>query len=178
MTYLPTTSIGTPPRRGRQPLLPTLFDRLQDDNPFQPSAPPSAYAHTADTLRQSIRRDLSFLLNTLNADGLIDPATHPHAASSCLNFGIPPLAGQHVQEGQWQHVEILIREVVKRFEPRLDEGSLTVTPLPSREQSTGQGGGHLLRFEIRAQINAKPYPLAFLVQSAVDLETSRLGEFA
>jgi len=178
MTYLPTTSIGIPSRRGRQSLLPTLFDRLQDDTPSQPSEPPSSYAHSADTLRHSIRRDLSFLLNTLNAAGLINPVTHPHAASSCLNFGIPPLAGQHVQEGQWKHVEILIREAVKRFEPRLDERSITVTPLPSHGQSKGQCGGHLLRFEIRAQINAKPYPLSFLVQSAVDLETSRLGEFA
>lgn len=178
MTYLPTTSIGTPPRRGRQSLLPSLFDRLQDDNPSQPSEPPSAYAHTADTLHQSIRRDLSFLLNTLDASGLIDPATHPHAARSCLNYGVPPLAGQHVQEGQWEQVEILIRDAVERFEPRLDKESITVTPLPSRAQSAGQGGGHLLRFEIRAEISAKPYPLAFLVQSAVDLETSRLGEFA
>ncbi len=33
---------------------------------------------------------------------------------------------------------------------------------------------NVLLFEIRALIHLKPYPLAFTVQSAVDLETNRM----
>lgn len=176
MTHSPTTSI-CPSRRGRPPLLPTLFDRLQDDNPSQSSEPPSAYAHSPETLRRSIRRDLAFLLNTLNASDLIDATTHPHAVTSCLNFGIPPLAGRPVDAAGWADIENLIRNAIGQFEPRFDPASLQVKPLPRRPPSAGRGDGHLLHFEIRVDIRARPYPLEFLVQSAIDLETSRLGDF-
>jgi len=172
-----TTSIGTPPRKTRLSLLPTLFDRLQDDDPTQTSEPPSTYTHTPETLRESIRRDLSFLFSSLDASGLVNPDTHPHAAWSCLNFGMAPLAGvAQLRSGDWEKVENMIRLALQRFEPRLDPLTLAVAPLPAGQRSGGQGGGHLLRFEIRAQINTRPYPLDFQVQSAIDLETRRLGD--
>ncbi|MCZ2497595.1 type VI secretion system baseplate subunit TssE [Xylophilus sp. Kf1] len=172
-------AIGTAPRRARLSLLPTLFDRLQDDEPSRSSESPTAYAHTVDSLRQSVRRDLAFLLNAVNPAGSIDPVTHPDAARSCLNFGIRPLVGRPLDHADWKTIEELIRDAIERFEPRLDKATLAITPLYARRSALQPpASDHLLRFEIRADIRTRPYPLEFLVQSAIDLETCRLGAFA
>ena len=50
----------------------------------------------------------------------------------------------------------------------------TVTVVPLMKEGSAAGEYNVLLFEIRALINLQPYPLAFTVQSAVDLETNRM----
>lgn len=154
-------------------LLPTLFDRLRDDAPSQPSELPSAYTVSQRQMREIVQRDLAFLLNTTNAEDLIDRRRHAEAASSTLNFGVPPLAGSYLPERRWADIERIIRLAVLRYEPRLVPASVSVVPLMKEEGAAG--ACNVLLFEIRALIDVQPYPLAFTVQSAVDLETNRMS---
>jgi type VI secretion system protein ImpF len=155
-------------------LLPTLFDRLRDDAPGRASDTSSDHAVSPARLREIIQRDLALLLNTTSAEDHIDRRRYPEAARSTLNFGVPPLAGQDMSQRRWHDIERIVRRAIADYEPRLMPGSVSVRPLaPARAGASG----HSLAFEIHALIDARPYPLALLVQSAVDLETSRLRVF-
>jgi type VI secretion system protein ImpF len=69
----------------------------------------------------------------------------------------------------------MIRRALTDFEPRLSPGSLRVRPLyPERDRDAAREP-HLLRFEISGEVQISPYPLVFRVQTAVDLETSRIA---
>lgn len=171
--------MNPPANRARsRPLLPTLFDRLRDDAPSVLSESPAAYSVSAAQLRVIVQRDLAFLLNATNIEDLIDPRQHAAAASSSVNFGLPPMAGGHVSDRRWADIELGIRRAIERYEPRLLPASVSVSPVEApRAGRTGAGiheTGHVLMFEIRALIDARPYPLSLTVQSAVDLENSRV----
>ncbi|WP_253278229.1 type VI secretion system baseplate subunit TssE [Variovorax paradoxus] len=153
-------------------LLPTLFDRLRDEAPSRESELPAEYAVTPAQMRNIVQRDLAYLLNTTNAEDLIDRARHADAASSTINFGVPPLAGSYLSERKWADIERIIRRAIQDFEPRLMPETVTVVPLMKEGGAAGEY--NVLMFEIRALIHLSPYPLAFTVQSAVDLETNRM----
>jgi type VI secretion system protein ImpF len=153
-------------------LLPTLFDRLRDEAPSRASESPSDYTVTPAQMRDIVQRDLAYLLNTTSAEDLIDRTRHADAASSALNFGVPPLAGSYLSERKWADIERIIRRAIQDYEPRLIPETVTVVPLMKEGGAAGEY--NVLLFEIRALINLQPYPLAFTVQSAVDLETNRM----
>ena len=153
-------------------LLPTLFDRLRDEAPSRTSEQPSEYSVTPAQMRDIVQRDLAYLLNTTNAEDLIDRARHADAASSTINFGVPPLAGSYLSERRWADIERIIRRAIQDYEPRLIPETVTVVPL--MKEGGAAGDYNVLLFEIRALIHLRPYPLAFTVQSAVDLETNRM----
>lgn len=153
-------------------LLPTLFDRLRDDAPSREVEAPSEYTVNALQMRDIIQRDLACLLNTTNAEDLIDRARQPEVAASTLNFGVPPLAGSYLSERKWADIERIIRRAIHDYEPRLLPETVTVRPLMKEGASEHY---NVLLFEIRAMINLKPYPLELTVQSSVDLETNRIS---
>ena len=153
-------------------LMPTLFDRLRDENPGCKSEAPSEYAVSVSQMRDIIQRDLGYLLNTTNADDLIDRIRYAEAASSTINFGVRALAGSYLSQRKWADIERIIRRAITDYEPRLMPETVTVLPLMQK----GAGDAYnVLLFEIRAMINLKPYPLELMVQSSVDLETNRIS---
>lgn len=159
------------PRANAQ-LMPTLFDRLRDEAPGRASEASSEYTVSPGQIRDIIQRDLAFLLNTTNAEDLIDREHYPEAASSTVNFGVRPLAGSYLSERKWADIERIIRRAITDYEPRLLPDTVTVLPLMKEGASNEY---NVLLFEIRAMINLKPYPLELTVQSSVDLETNRMS---
>ena len=154
----------------KQPLLPALFDRLRDDHPTQPTELPAAYTLKPSDLHEIIRRDLGYLLNTTSLQGAVDFSSYPEAEKSCINFGVPPLTGKSAEGDRMQVIDIFIRNAVRRFEPRLNAELLSIH-IPDRNKGTS----HMPRFDIRSEIVATPYPLAFTANSALDFETGRLA---
>lgn len=158
--------------RANAQLLPTLFDRLRDEAPSRRDELPAEYTVTPGQLRDIVQRDLGFLLNTTNAEDLIDRERHADAASSTVNFGVPPLAGSYLSERKWADIERIIRRAITDYEPRLLPETVIVRPLMKAGASEEY---NVLLFEIQAMINLRPYPLEFTVQSSVDLETNRMS---
>ena len=78
--------MSTSRQRPASHLLPTLFDRLCDDAPNQKRDHDISVSPVQ--LKEIIRRDLSFLLNTVSHEDDIDAARYPHAAASVLNYGL------------------------------------------------------------------------------------------
>ncbi|AOI60336.1 cytoplasmic protein [Burkholderia diffusa] len=171
----PPRSAGAPgrrtPRRASAHLMPTLLDRLRDDAPHRQTEAPEEYTVTRKQMRDIVQRDLAYLLNTTSIADRIDRERYPQAAASTVNFGVPPLAGTFLASRQWNDIERMIRRAITDFEPRLMPDTLTVSP----RQSIDAGEHHnILAFEVRGMIHMDPYPLEFMVQSSLDLETSEI----
>ena len=149
-----------------------MFDRLRDDAPRRKTEAPGEYTVKRQQMREIIQRDLAYLLNTANMEDLIDREKFPEAAASTINFGVPALAGSYLSTHKWEEIEALIRRAVEEFEPRLVPETLVVTPLMKND---GTNHYNVLLFEIRGQIHMDPYPMEFMVQSSVDLETNRMS---
>ena len=160
------------PRTPQANLLPTLFERLKDDQPFnKTSESPEDWVVNAAKMRELVRNNLIDILNVVNLDHKdeIDLTRYPHVADSVLNFGIPPVAGRYLSEVRWDDIEKNIRKAVLRFEPRLIPDSLSVVPPADIGK---QRTGNTLRFLIKGMIHMDPLPLEFVLQSYLDLETS------
>jgi type VI secretion system protein ImpF len=162
----------TAPRRANTFLVPTLLDRLRDDAPNRQHEAPGEYAVTRTQMRDIIQRDLAYLLNTTNIEEQIDRARYPQAAASTVNFGVPPLAGKFMATRQWADIETAIKRTITDFEPRLVPDSLSVSPL---QDKNGEVRYNALAFEVRGLISMDPYPMEFIVQSSLDLETSQFN---
>lgn len=160
------------PRRANTHLMPTLLDRLRDDAPHRSTEAPEEYTVTRKQMRDIVQRDLAYLLNTTSTEDLIDRSRHPQVAASTLNFGVPPLAGTFIASRHWNDVEQTIRRAIIDFEPRLIPDSLVVAPRPG--SSDGGEPHNVLAFEVSGLIHMDPYPLEFMVQSSLDLETSEI----
>lgn len=153
-------------------LLPTLLDRLVDQAPREASETPEDYAVSPAHMREIVQRDLSWLLNATNLEDEIEREAMPLVAASVLNYGVPPFAGKYMAERNWQDIERIIRRAVLDFEPRLIPETLQVVPVGNRG---GEESYNVLLFEIHGLVHMQPYPMEFLVQSSLDLETSRLS---
>lgn len=162
---------GSALRNKEQVYLPTLFDRLCDDAPNEASESPQAYTASRSRLREIVLRDLALLLNTTDQSDLLDAQAYPQAASSCLNYGVAPLAGGYLSEKKWADIERMIRTAIERYEPRLVSQTLVVRPVHKDKATSNY---NVLTFEISGHIRMNPYPIEFTVQSTVDLENSRI----
>ncbi|WP_439890897.1 type VI secretion system baseplate subunit TssE [Ralstonia sp. 25C] len=159
------------PRQASAHLMPTLLDRLRNDAPQRQVEAPEEYTVTRRQMRDIVQRDLAYLLNTTSIEDQIDRARYPHAAASTVNFGVPPLAGTFIASRQWNDIERMIRQAITDFEPRLIPDSLVVSP---RQKADAGEHHNVLAFEVRGLLHMDPYPLEFMVQSSLDLETSEI----
>ncbi|MFP3568209.1 type VI secretion system baseplate subunit TssE [Paraburkholderia sp. SIMBA_030] len=163
---------GATPRHANTHLLPTLLDRLRDDAPQRQTEAPSEYTVTRSQMRDIVQRDLAFLLNTTSIEDQIDRERYPDAASSTVNFGVPPLAGAFMATRKWAEIEQIIRRAIVDFEPRLIPDALKIVPLTEADAEVQH---NVLAFEVRGMVHMDPYPLEFMVQSSLDLETSQVN---
>lgn len=153
----------------RDRLQPALLDRLTDDTRGTP-ATEDRRVLTKTQLRQSVLRDLAWLLNAVQPLGAL-AAQYPQAADSVLNFGLPPLSGQLASRIDVSQVEKAIREAIVRFEPRILEPSLVVKAL---ESDSVMDSHNVIEFEIRGFLWAQPVPLELLLRTKLDLEAGQV----
>jgi type VI secretion system protein ImpF len=134
----------------------------------------SRFVLSTDRLRACVLRDLTWLLNTPNLrwrDGraedpqlaaVPDIEAYPRAATSVVNYGIPPLSGRTGLDppAVAKDLEVAIRQ----FEPRLRAETVKVRPSPQA------AAGHAIAFDIEAELWAEPVPLRLLLRTLIDLE--------
>src|SRR4051812_5427916 len=101
-----------------QPLLPSVLDRLLDDDPGTTRDPPRSRTQVMRELKLSVRRDLEDLLNTRRRS-LPLPAGLPELEDSLAAYGVPDVAGTQfgTPEGRERYREI-VEAVIRRWEPR------------------------------------------------------------
>lgn len=122
-----------------------------------------------ERLKQSVLRDLAWLLNTEYLEAAYPLDGYEEVKASVLNYGIPSIVGltiSDLDDSMRGGLAKTLRDAIVRFEPRLDPGSIVVRTHADKTQMDGR----TLTFEIEAQLTAEPAPLRLLLTSVVDLE--------
>lgn len=150
----------------KERLQPSLLDRLTDHNPEQRVESREARVMNEAQLRECVRRDLSWLLNTtaMSAAQPLDP--NSEVSRSVVNFGICDLAGQTLSGVDSATLERVLRESIWFFEPRLLRDSVRLEVITEEARV----GRNALVFDIQAELWAQPVPVALYLRTEIDLE--------
>jgi type VI secretion system protein ImpF len=147
-------------------LQPSLLDRLTDDEPDVPQESRDKRVLSMRRLRESVLRDLGWLLNASRLDTLQDLGDHPFVARSVLNYGIPDIAGLTASGLDIAGLARAVREAILDYEPRILRHTLKVTARTAPEQMSHNA----LSFDIEGELWAQPVPLRIYLKTELDLE--------
>lgn len=151
----------------REHLQPSLLDRLTDNAPDRKQEAIEQQSLTIAQFRNSVLRDIGWLLNTTRLDALEDLDTAPLAAKSTINYGIPAFAGMVNQQLLATALEGRIVDAIRTYEPRIKPETLRVR---LRNVSIDAMPG-MVSFEIEGELWARPVPLQLLLETSMDVET-------
>ncbi|TMM54130.1 type VI secretion system baseplate subunit TssE [Sulfitobacter sabulilitoris] len=151
-------------------LQPSLLDRLTDHEPEKKTEGRDSRVIDLNRLRDIVRRDLAWLLNSNNQDSILDAQAYPYVATSVLNYGVRDTAGDFSTENRAETIRRSIEQAIARFEPRIREGTLEVTARESKDKRQS-----VIDFDIHAEMWAQPLPMELYLRSQVDLTTGELS---
>jgi type VI secretion system protein ImpF len=144
-----------------QPLLPSVLDRLIDDDPAARRDPPRTRGQNLAELRRAVGRDLEALLNTRQRCKS-PPDDLTELEVSLVNYGIPDFTGANLAtEEQRDAFRRAIEDAIRRLEPRFQQ--VAVTMLDNTEPLD-----RTLRFRIEALMHAEPLPEAMVFDSLME----------
>ena len=148
-------------------LQPSLLDRLTDREPDSNRESRDRRVLSEQKIRESVIRDLGWLLNTVCLSATEDLSAYPEVENSVLNYGAPDLTGVTVSSTDPQALEQALRDAIRNFEPRLLSDTLKVSVEVNRN-AMHQGA---VVFRIEGQLWAQPMPISLYLKTEVDLET-------
>jgi type VI secretion system protein ImpF len=129
---------------------PSLLDRLVDLEPKASQEAPKSRSNSLRELKQSVQRDLEWLLNTRAYFGNLDERLE-EVNKSVAVYGLPDFTGvsakSHLEQTRMTKA---IETAIKNFEPRFIDLRVTLEPISTTDKS--------LRFRIEANLNIEPSP--------------------
>jgi type VI secretion system protein ImpF len=144
-----------------QPLVPSLLDRLMDDEPEARQESASGRSQTFRELKEGLRRDLEALLNTRHGRRDLWEANSELAVST-LTYGLPDFTGwTETNSEMCRALAILVKQMLQRFEPRL-------TQLDVQIQGPSDESRHQLRITIQGVLTVKPFQEDVVYNSTID----------
>lgn len=148
-------------------MIPSVLDRLLDDEPTLTHEPAKSRSQVLRELKQSVRRDLENLLNTRRRPG--GWAGHLEELElSLVNYGIPDISSTDFGSAESrQQFRRTMESVIRHFEPRFQ--SVTIQILDNAEPLD-----RTLRFRIDALLHVEPAPEPALFDSAVEPATGNV----
>lgn len=146
--------------RSQLPVLPSLLDRLIDDEPDQISERAQSAPVLLRDIKVNLRRDLEWLLNTRLYRSQ-DFSKYPELQRSLIAYGLPDFST--VQLGSDEHREqfrAIIQATIERLEPRLRRVQVEISPLGEAHERT-------LYLRINAVLLIEPDPVPLLFDSRI-----------
>lgn len=150
----------------KERLLPSLIDRLTDERPMDREESRHQRAGSIVSLRESVLRDLEWLMNTVNMESVIDFEAHPELENTVLNYGMPGLSGSTINDAERNSIKNLIKVAIESFEPRIMKNTLRVTLINDNELLNP----HAIAFQIEGTMWGRPMPEALFLRTELDLE--------
>jgi len=151
-------------------LQPSLLDRLADDEPGEQTESRDKRVLSQKRLRESVLRDLAWLLNSSAHAGPDQLKSYPEMKRSVVNFGIPALSGRTVSGTDVAQLQRYVRDAILHFEPRMLKESLNIRVIASKDLYNHNA----LAFEIEADLWMQPLPLRLYLQTEIDLDTGHV----
>jgi type VI secretion system protein ImpF len=149
-------------------VLPCLLDRLTDRYPKAKTEGIQQKVVSIKEYKNSILRDLSFLLNSNSHISNNEFENHTYAKESVLNYGIIPLSGSSVTDDKKKDLEESIKNSIIKFEQRISAESLNVKIIDSKDEKNSTT-------EVALIISGELLPLntyeKMHIKTIVDLET-------
>jgi type VI secretion system protein ImpF len=155
----------------RDRLQPSLLDRLTDLEPDAQQESRERRVLSMRALRQSVQRDLAWLLNANGIDSVQDLSGYPHVATSVVNYGFPDIAGKTASSIDVARLERLVRDTIQAFEPRILRDTVRVSAIQA-EETTGRH--NTVSFVIEGDLWAQPYPERLYFRTELDLEAGEI----
>jgi type VI secretion system protein ImpF len=145
----------------------SVLDRLIDYEPKQSQEPPKSRSTSLAELKQSVRRDLEWLLNTRcfaeNLDGGLE-----EAPKSVAFYGLPDFTGVSAKSGiEQKRMTSALESAIKNFEPRFTELKISLEPINNVDR--------MLKFRIEATLDIEPTPEPVVFDTVLQLGS---GNFA
>jgi type VI secretion system protein ImpF len=153
-----------PPIRPDQPLVPSVLDRLLDDDPGVSTELARNRSQLLRDLKLSVRRDIENLLNARRRNVAL-PRELSELVQSLLSYGVADFSGTgpasaKAREGFCRALE----DVIRANEPRLLEVRVELASNP-------EPGDRTLRFRIDALLRADPSPEPVIFDSTLEPAT-------
>lgn len=147
-------------------ILPSVLDRLIDREPANRNEPASWRTQSLKELKDSVRRDLEWLLNTRRPP--IEP--RPSAKElwhSVYTYGLPDSTGLALRSVEDRaRLARAVEFAISTFEPRLVNVSVTIPPAPAASMK--------VHFQIEALLRTEPAPERVFFDSTLELSS---GEY-
>jgi len=131
-------------------ITPSVLDRLIDEEPEVSREVPATRQKSLLQLKQAVRRDLEWLLNSRQIIGEIPPDFR-ELLSSLATYGLPDFTAFNVKNPSDQNrMRRVVEEAIQLFEPRLMDVIVSLEPAAAAERS--------LHFRIDARLRVEPSP--------------------
>lgn len=154
----------------KERLQPSLLDRLTDFEPERDQESREQRVLSFRQLKQSVLRDLSWLLNTPALQTMENLDDYQEVAHSVVNYGIPALSGASLSTVNIQKLQRQIKQVIIDFEPRIMANTLKVDIMVDTQQMSQMA----MCFKIEGDLWAQPLPVRLYIRSDLDLETGEV----
>jgi type VI secretion system protein ImpF len=146
----------------------SVLDRLMDFEPRNAADPPMSWDASVAGLRDSVRRDLEWLLNTRRIPTPA-PADFPEVRESVYHFGLPDITSLSRDSSDTpETLRRQIEEIVRLFEPRL-------TNVQVQPREGGTSPLHEMHFTIHALLRMEPNPERVMFDTVLEMGS---GEFS
>lgn len=163
-----------PPNRSRRvsrsterTVRPSVLDRLIDHEPKLAEDPSISFSESARRYRQSVLRDLEWLLNTRRSIAPV-PELCAEVRRSAFHFGLPDVSSIS-GESEAGRRKLLrdVEECIEIFEPRLTD--VRVTPVEDPSQAHRR-----VRFVIEGTLLMEPNPERVVFDTVLDLASGEV----
>lgn len=145
---------------------PSVLDRLVDLEPKELRETPKSRSASLADLKQSVRRDLEWLLNTrCHTEALDDRLVE--AKRSVAFYGLPDIIGINAQNHvEQQRLTKAMDAAIRFFEPRFLNLKVTMEPVSTVDRQ--------LKFRIEASLDVEPAPEPIVFDTVLQMGS---GEF-
>jgi type VI secretion system protein ImpF len=152
-------------------LQPSLLDRLTDLEPDKTVEARDRRVLSLRRLRESVLRDLAWLLNAGNLEAVQSLEAYPAVAASVVNYGVPDFSGLVAASMDTTLFERAVQKAIVDFEPRISRKTLRVTVVVAKEAMNRNA----MTFKIEGELWAEPTPLALFLKTELDLESGHVA---
>ena len=147
-------------------ITPSVLDRLIDERPDQSREAPATRQTSLRLLKQAVKRDLEWLLNTRATPQAV-PEGLTEVSRSLALYGLPDLTTVSVKNPDDRvRLRDAVAETVRVFEPRLEGVEVNL----EGEDDAGRS----IRFRIDARLKVDPVPEPVTFDTTLQLTS---GEF-